>query len=280
MWFIFNSSRIKYGYTFASCVIWYDFYSFMWFVLFFFFFRLEWIFRFVLYVCFSLTEPSFPQDLLRYQKDNIITYTQKRTFQLTLRSEKNRTSHSFFLKKYAFLFSVWFSGFYAVVVCDTHFRNDSTQLQKYVVDAVRKNLRPKKIIAKNHELNAEFAEMQSRIIKIIKKNAHSTTHTIRIIIIIIRLPKCEFASNNPIFGIIRLIVWSLHNTLKPLCAKIGINCVEKPNSNELKPKNQWRVGRTRERERNTCMYLLYIHRENSIVDMLTCTTNPNDRKNA
>lgn len=111
------------------------------------------------------------------------------------------------------------------------------------------------------------AEMHMKIVAH-SECAHTHTHRHRshsvCIIIIFRLPKCEFASNNPIFGIIRLIVWSLHNTLKPLCAKIGINCVEKPNLNERKKaekaekarKRAHKSGRTGENGRKfNCWYV-------------------------
>lgn len=58
-------------------------------------------------------------------------------------------------------------------------------------------------------------------------------------IIIFRLQNVRIRIEyNPIFGIIRLILRSLCNTLKSLCAKIGINCVENHHSNELKLEQQ------------------------------------------
>lgn len=61
-------------------------------------------------------------------------------------------------------------------------------------------------------------------------------------IIIFRLQNVRIRIEyNPIFEIIRLILRSLCNTLKSLCAKIGINCVENHHSNELKLEQQQKV---------------------------------------
>lgn len=77
-------------------------------------------------------------------------------------------------------------------------------------------------------------------------------------IIIFRLRIC--IEYNPIFEIIWLILRSLCSTLKSLCAKIGINCVENHHSNELKlaKKNTMKISIVDMWTECTFLYL-YVH---------------------
>lgn len=97
---------------------------------------------------------------------------------------------------------------------------------------------------------------------------HCWTHTYiashYVCIIIFRLRNVRIRIGyNPIFEIIRLILRSLCNTLKSLCAKIGINCVENHHSNELKLEHTYTHKKTRESDKKfqllICEHNVYLH---------------------